>query len=158
MADEIHHFGITASDLGASVGFYTRYFDLEEVSRNDIVGPTISQAVEVPGTDMTAVMLAGENCIFEIIGYRTPEVRRRQVSNSDAGAAHVCFTVDDIDGLHERLVADGVPISIAPSDYGETRFFFFKDPDGNSVEVLRVGSNIRRAPMTAARYGSGHTS
>jgi lactoylglutathione lyase len=146
MAQELHHFGITAADLDASVAFYTKYFDLTEVSRNDLSGDTISMAVEVPGADMTTVMLAGENCILEIIGYRTPTVRATDRGNADAGAAHACFVVEDIDGLHACLVADGIHISIAPQDFGETRFFFFKDPDGLSVEVLHLGANLPRAP------------
>lgn len=149
MTAMFHHFAITVSDLDVSAAFYQRYFGLEEVSRNDIAGPELSQALDVPGTDLTALMLTSSNCILELLYFRNPEPRPLKGRlNSDVGAAHACFTVDDIEGLHRRMLEGGVDIQNQPTDFGETKYMFVKDPDGVSVEVLELGSNLPRAPLT----------
>lgn len=53
---------------------------------------------------------------------------------STTNIAHLL--VDDVDGLHDRLVAAGVRIikSLADKDYG-LRAFVFADPDGNRIDV-----------------------
>ncbi len=49
---------------------------------------------------------------------------------------------DDLDQLHERLVAHGAAITIplVTRQVGErtARWLFFRDPEGNDVEVMRV--------------------
>ena len=53
---------------------------------------------------------------------------------STTNIAHLM--VDDVDALHDRLVAAGVRIikSLADKDYG-LRAFVFADPDGNRIDV-----------------------
>jgi catechol 2,3-dioxygenase-like lactoylglutathione lyase family enzyme len=50
----------------------------------------------------------------------------------------VYLLVDDVDRLHEELVARGVPIDLAPTDqtWGN-REMYVRDPDGNSVRFGR---------------------
>jgi catechol 2,3-dioxygenase-like lactoylglutathione lyase family enzyme len=148
MSTMFHHFAITVSDLETSAAFYKEYFGLEEVSRNDIDGPELSTALDVPDTDLTALMLTSANCILELLYFRNPAGRPSDRHNSDVAAAHACFAVDDIAELHERMVAGGVDVQCPPNDFGETKYLFAKDPDGISVEVIQLGSNIPRAPLT----------
>jgi catechol 2,3-dioxygenase-like lactoylglutathione lyase family enzyme len=147
----IHHFGMTVSDLDASVAFYTKHFDLARVDGNDITGDVISRSVGLPDVDMTTCLLAGANTIFELIGYRSPSGVERPPRNCDVGACHPCFAVDDIDAIHDALVADGVTVSIPPQDFGATKFFFFLDPDGISVEVIQIGGDLGVAPLMEDR-------
>jgi predicted enzyme related to lactoylglutathione lyase len=46
---------------------------------------------------------------------------------------------DDVDGLHERLSAAGVPILTAPFDGPFGRTFVLRDPDGYAVTVHDAG-------------------
>lgn len=51
----------------------------------------------------------------------------------------VGLIVDDVDALHEELVARGVPIALAPIDqtWGN-REMYVRDPDGNSIRFINV--------------------
>jgi catechol 2,3-dioxygenase-like lactoylglutathione lyase family enzyme len=52
----------------------------------------------------------------------------------------VNLIVDDVDAIHEELVAKDVPIDLAPTDqtWGN-REMYVKDADGNSVRFIRLG-------------------
>ncbi len=42
---------------------------------------------------------------------------------------------DDAQGLHDRLAAGGVPITVAPFDSPFGRAFTFSDPDGYAITI-----------------------
>ena len=42
---------------------------------------------------------------------------------------------DDAQALHDRLAADGVPITVAPFDSPFGRTFTFADPDGYAITI-----------------------
>ena len=49
------------------------------------------------------------------------------------------FVTDDVDGVHERLAAAGVPVDQPPRDNDEYGIYhaFYRDPAGYRVEVQR---------------------
>ncbi len=152
MSSAIHHFAFTVSDLEASAAFYERHFGLRELSRNDHSGPEISEALAVVNADLTTLMLAGENCILELVAYRDPAGAGYDRRNSDVGAPHVCFEVDDVVASYEEMVADGVDIVIEPREFGaDARYFFARDPDGITVEVVTLGADAPRPPLLSRR-------
>jgi catechol 2,3-dioxygenase-like lactoylglutathione lyase family enzyme len=148
MGQVMHHFGITVSDLDRSVPFYTGYFDLTEVKRVPIVGEQISSAVGIAGVSMTCCLLAGDNTILELIEYDSPDGRPYERANSDVGAVHPCFAVDDIEALYERMKADGVHFHHAPLELGwETKMAYCLDPDGINIELLQPGAELKLANL-----------
>jgi catechol 2,3-dioxygenase-like lactoylglutathione lyase family enzyme len=56
-----------------------------------------------------------------------------------SGWGRVIFYVDDVDALHERLVAAGLSPAFAPRDaaWGE-RYFHITDPDGHELSFARL--------------------
>ena len=143
MGQVMHHFGITVSDLDRSVPFYTGYFDLRETKRVPIVGEKISSAVGIDGVSMTCCLLAGENTILELIEYASPDSGSYSLVNSDVGAVHPCFAVDDIDALYGRMTADGVHFHHPPQELGwETKMAYCLDPDGINIELLQPGAEL----------------
>jgi catechol 2,3-dioxygenase-like lactoylglutathione lyase family enzyme len=150
MGQVMHHFGITVSDLDRSVPFYTGYFDLTEVKRVPIVGDAISSAVGIDGVEMTCCLLAGDNTILELIEYTSPDGRSYGLANSDVGAVHPCFAVDDIDSLYERMKADGVHFHHPPQVLGwETKMAYCLDPDGINIELLQPGAELKLPTLLA---------
>ena len=140
MATSVHHFCMTVSDMDRSVEFYTRYFDLEPVLRTDLNGEKISAAMEIPDTDLEAVLLAGANILFELIQYRSPKGEPYSATPADVGVAHPCFAVEDLDATYARMTADGVHFTVAPQELGwETKMTYCHDPDGLIVELLQPG-------------------
>lgn len=141
----VHHIGLTVSDADRSSAFYQQYFNLREIGRWPLAGEKISRAVGLPGTDLTAVLLAAadERAVVELIEYREPDGRPYGLRNSDIGAAHVCFFVDDLNELVARLTADGVKLNAPVQELVDgTPMVYLEDPDGINVEVLQPGPGL----------------
>lgn len=150
MATAVHHFAFTVSDMERSVEFYTRYFDLEEILRTDLNGEKISAAMAIPDSDLEAVLLAGENTIFELIQFRNPRGRDYSATHADVGVAHPCFVVDDLDQKFEQMSADGVRFNAPPQVLGwETKMAYCLDPDGLVVELLQPGEPLALEQLLA---------
>lgn len=144
----IHHFAFTVSDLEASAEFYGRYFGLREISRHDHEGPEISGALAVEGAELTTLMLSGDNCVLELTRYRRPGGRPYALCNCDVGAPHVCFEVEDAAATRARMEADGVDLTSPLREFGASSYFFARDPDGVTVEVVTLAPRSPRAPLT----------
>ena len=146
----LHHVGLTVRDLERSIAFYSQLFDLEEIARVQMEGPMVATNLDVPGAEISVVLLKGENSILEFIEYNAPDDGvawdRRNV---DIGAAHVCFAVDDVEAFQAKLEATGYKLNGPPNDpipdgpAKGSRFAYFRDPDGITVEVLQPGEGIR---------------
>ena len=63
----------------------------------------------------------------------------RSLVSKGAGGGWLGFSTDDVDGLYEKLVAQGVEITQAPTDQSYGRDFGLRDPFGNN---LRIGSVV----------------
>ncbi|RLV47779.1 VOC family protein [Nocardioides mangrovicus] len=59
----------------------------------------------------------------------------RSLVSKGAGGGWLAFTSDDVDGLHQELVAQGVEVTDPPQtrDYG--RDFGIRDPFGNAIRI-----------------------
>lgn len=86
----------------------------------------------------------GRNIVFIDVGSTTIEL----VESADAGSdpatgrwAHLAFEVADVDGTYAELSALGVPFHVLPKDFPENapsvRIAFFRDPDGNVLELVQ---------------------
>lgn len=156
MAAAVHHFCLTVSDIDRSVEFYSGYFGLEEVLRTDLSGADISAAMEIPDTDLEAVLLAGENTLIELIRFRNPRGREFSAIHADVGVSHPCFAVEDLDATYARMKADGVHFNVPPQVLGwETKMTYCRDPDGLIVEILEPGGPLTLQHLIGARAGGG---
>lgn len=54
-----------------------------------------------------------------------------------AGASELCFTEEDVDGVHAAWAARGVTIAQPPTDMDFGRTFVALDPDGHRLRVFR---------------------
>ena len=146
----LHHVGLTVRDLERSIAFYKELFDLEEIARVEMEGPMVSTNLDVEGAEISVVLLKGDNSILEFIEYKAPTNGLDwDRGNADIGAAHVCFAVDDVDAFQAKLEATGHKLNGPPNDpipdgpAKGSRFAYFRDPDGITVEVLQPGEGIR---------------
>lgn len=131
-----HHYAVSVGDLAESVAFYEDVVGLdvvEEFSLDDEAFHTVT------GTDAPcdiAFMQAADGGLVELLDYDAggPNVNEN-VRNSDVGASHLCFEVEDIDEAHDA-VPDEVERISGPVAIGERSLFYFYDPDGNVVEFI----------------------
>lgn len=139
MGVQVHHTGITVSDVERSAEFY-RLFGLEEAARFELKGEAFEAAVGVPDAVAQFVMLRGTNTVVELIQYTQGAGQPFGRGNNDTGSVHVCFTVDDIEETRQKLEAAGVSLVGPPTPPEDgTSFAFVRDPDGIGVEILQVG-------------------
>ncbi|MGE4214643.1 MAG: VOC family protein [Anaerotignaceae bacterium] len=106
------------SDLEKSVAFYTELLNLEIAAR---FGSEERQIVMLGKADETKVEL-----IFEPNG---------KVENPGKGVS-IGFEIDDLDGLVRLLKESGKNVIGPRTPNPHIRYFFVKDPDGYSVQLV----------------------
>jgi glyoxylase I family protein len=85
---------------------------------------------------------AGGKIIFLQAGPTTIELIGRETYEPSVGGwDHFAFTVEDVDAAYAELRALGVPFHVEPRSVPEpapeARIAFFKDPDGNILELFQ---------------------
>jgi catechol 2,3-dioxygenase-like lactoylglutathione lyase family enzyme len=144
MAPEVHHVGITVSELERSVEFYCANFGLREIARNHLDGSLISEQTELPDTEIDVSLLAGSNTVVELLCYRNPEGKPYTLRACDAGAAHVCLVVEDLDAVHAAMRQRGVNFHARPTKLmdDDTKMVYVRDPDGIIVELIEPTAEL----------------
>jgi lactoylglutathione lyase len=137
----LDHIAITVQDMDRAVGFY-----------RDVLGfEVLGQLVLNDGAFRLVYLQAGAGRI-ELFAF-SEEGRGLDPSarNEDLGFKHVAFQVDDVDAVARRLHEHGVDFTVEPTDApGAVRLAFFRDPDGNLLEIVD-----RLPDMEEYRPGAG---
>jgi catechol 2,3-dioxygenase-like lactoylglutathione lyase family enzyme len=89
----------------------------------------------------------GRNIIFIEAGSITIELIEREGAHAPGqqGWVHFAFEVADLDAVYADLTAKGISFHDAPRDFPQpkalSRIAFFRDPDGNELELFQpIGS------------------
>jgi catechol 2,3-dioxygenase-like lactoylglutathione lyase family enzyme len=142
----IHHTGFTVADLDRSLGFYRDLLGLETVAEQEKEGGYLAAIVGHPDAHvrMAHLRVPGDGHVVELFEYLAPEGRRPGPPDpADVGTSHLCFVVDDLPALYDRLRAAGVDSFVSPPvevDTGINRggcALYLRDPDGIPVEVFQ---------------------
>ena len=125
------HSMIRVLDEARSVTFYNNAFGLEVADRYDFEG-------------FTLIYLRNPESPFEV--ELTVNKDRTTPYDLGDGYGHLAVVVDDVDAMHERVSAAGLPATPLRDfqHQGTTlaRFFFMTDPDGYKIEVIRKGGRF----------------
>jgi catechol 2,3-dioxygenase-like lactoylglutathione lyase family enzyme len=84
----------------------------------------------------------GKRIIFVTAGTTTIEIieRLEPMDKNRQGWVHFAFQVADIAAVHKELIEKGITFHIEPRLFPETspavKLAFFKDPDGNELELV----------------------
>jgi len=119
-----HHIALRTRDYAASKAFYTETLGFKVLGQ--IPGRT-------PGQDILFVDIGGTT--IELIG-----VEGAEPTKPTCGFVHLAFEVDDVDATYEALKAKGVAFHVEPRSVGDIRLAFFRDPDGNELELFHSPS------------------
>lgn len=119
-----HHIALVTGDLARLRDFYVETLGLPQIGA-----------------------FPGGRVIFVAIGSTAIEIIARDgwVGTDTGGWQHLALEVEDVDAAYEELLAKGVAFHVlpksVPDDAPLTRIAFFKDPDGNIVELYQpIGS------------------
>lgn len=116
-----HHIALRARNYAAMRSFYTETLGFR------VLG-------QIPGRN------PGQDILFLDIGGTTIELisaEGAEPGKPTSGFAHLAFEVDDVDATYEALKAKGVPFHTEPRSVGDIRLAFFRDPDGNELELFK---------------------
>ncbi len=141
------HAGITVRSMDESVKFYRDALDLE-VAYDRILDKDYLRAVlNLPMPSIRSVYLNIPGGGFlELLEYQGIERMSAASRPCDYGAGHVCFYVEDVDALFDRVVDRGYltrsdhPVDITHGPNAGARSAYLVDPDGYLVE------RFQRAP------------
>ena len=130
MAKPIHSM-IRVLDEARSVAFYRGVFGLEIADRYEF-------------ESFTLIYMRDPASQFEL--ELTVNRGRGEPYQLGDGYGHLAFVVEDLDAEHARMDRDGAapgPVrTLEREGQPFARFFFIKDPDGYSIEVLQRGGRF----------------
>ncbi|MFN8512839.1 MAG: VOC family protein [Thermomicrobiales bacterium] len=127
-----HHLALATRNFDRLRDFYTQTLGLP------ILGGFPGERIIFLGAGTTAIELLEEGT--------TPR------PHDPTGWSHLALEVADLDAAHATLAARGVPFHLPPENYPPdtptVRIAFFRDPDGNEIELIQPLTT--RYPLTAA--------
>jgi glyoxylase I family protein len=114
----LHHASLVVSDTVAALAIYVGILGLEQTERPDLgfpgawlqLGEQQIHLLELPNTD--------------------PTTGRPEHGGRDR---HVALSTDALDPIRESLEKAGIAYTLSKSG---RRALFFRDPDGNAIEIL----------------------
>src|SRR5688572_1279225 len=138
------HGGITVSDIDRSLPFYRDGLGLEIEFDRILDAPYLREVLGLTFDQIRAVYLRIPGGGFvELLEYRGIERFPAASRPCDYGAGHLCFYVDGIDEVFERLSGMGYAarseavVDITAGPNMGARSVYFADPDGYPVELFQ---------------------
>jgi catechol 2,3-dioxygenase-like lactoylglutathione lyase family enzyme len=140
----LFHGGISVADLDRSLAFYRGELGLEVLAQRDATDGYLGRMHGLPFTLVRIAFLAIPNstAVIELLEYRGVSLQKPAYIPMDPGTGHVCFLVDDLHALFDRLRASGhnsrsdAPIEITAGPNRGSWAAYFEDPDGYPVEFI----------------------
>jgi len=152
----IDHIALMVTDLERSLRFYRDLLGLEVVSPEEHIGGPVAEMVAIPDVHMREYRLRAKGGVhgysrdegdgqltLDLIEWIKPESPFERSPIHHVPSAHICFGVDDLPSIYERLKAEGVEFVSPPVRFtgeGEWHVLFFYDPDGNLLEMNEIGT------------------
>lgn len=136
------HVTVCVSDLGAAKRFF-RLLGLEEDKAVVISGERFASymGLDEIEADHVTLVLPGASPRFEVqlLHYRRPEAGRdpNMTRLDRLGFNHICFAVDDVEALVDKLRLSGVEVRGELKGFHNRQLFFLTGPDGITVELAQ---------------------
>ena len=139
--------GITVSDMPRALQFYRDVLDFQLVGEREIPAADIARLHGIPAARVRVATLRLGDEQIELIAWQSPRGRAMPADSRshDQWFQHIAIIVSDMDAAYRRLQRHEIEgISSAPQrlpDWNPTaggiEAYYFKDPDGHALEVLR---------------------
>jgi catechol 2,3-dioxygenase-like lactoylglutathione lyase family enzyme len=143
MVTRARHTGVVVADIDRAQRFYETFLNLKVARRMEESGPFIETLLGLPGVNVTTVKMEGApgQIIVELLYFHShKDPAPRPPAPYSIGPTHMALTVDDVDGLYEKMSAAGTPFISRPqlSVDGIAKVAFCRDPDGMMLELVQM--------------------
>ena len=145
-----HHHGFTVSDAERSITFYRDLLGLELVrvsERRDL--PSYDRMLGHDNVVLKVAILCHpvNDFILELVEYKNPVGRNRELDNSFIGSSHLAFEVDDVDVVYELFRDAGYgainpPVDVERDGIAVARAMYGLAPDGISIEIFQEFEDV----------------
>lgn len=146
---DLHHLGITVSDIERSIVFYRDLLGLTLVGRRAKVDADyVALQTGYEGVELSVASFKvspESNQSLEVVEYLNHAGAPSQPATNRPGSSHLCLLVTDLPACYEDLKQNGVrfksePVRITagPNKGGLVVYFF--DPDGYNLELFQPPS------------------
>jgi catechol 2,3-dioxygenase-like lactoylglutathione lyase family enzyme len=136
-----HHTAISVTDLDRSIHFYRDLLGMTLEWRIDHrKNEALEKVLALKNVDVSYAMLSGWGGRVEIFQYHSPQGQPFPPDKPvcDRGITHFGFQVEDIDGLYEKLLGEGVRFNTSPQVIRPgVKATYFHDPDGMTLELVQ---------------------
>ena len=148
MVGRIYHVGLTVSDLERSIAFYRDVLGLEFQGEIFMEGEETDKMFRRVNCKARVAYLNGSKAVeappVELIQFVNNEVKKVPSDLFTTSISEVCFYTDDIDSAYKHLVDNNVEclsetqyFDFRADGFGESRAFYFRDPDGIILEMMQ---------------------
>jgi catechol 2,3-dioxygenase-like lactoylglutathione lyase family enzyme len=149
------HVGISVADLDRSVAFYQALTGLEPVVRDETMqGAGFARSQGLATTRLRYATLRLDNLGIDLIQFQEPVGEPAKVAANRPGAMHLCFEVDDLSAVYDRMRKAGFDFlgppytftveEVSPPDAAGTEVAYFNDPDGTNLELIAPRGGFAR--------------
>jgi lactoylglutathione lyase len=143
---DIHHLGLTVSDIERSIQFYRDMLGMELIRRRPSV--TADYVSQQTGYDNVELNVASfqispdSKQSLEVVQYMNHAGEPSEPATNQAGSSHLCLLVDDLKTCYENLRSKGVrfksePVTITAGPNEGGLVIYFSDPDGYMLELFQ---------------------
>jgi len=142
---KLNHITLVVKDVEKSKQFYKETLGFEPGFEKEISGEQYSKVTGYPDLRLKFAVLKipDSDVIIELAQFINPE---QQVNND---FRHIAFEVENIDKICEKLKRLGIktvsePVTISGQGKGldGKKFFYFKDLDGNLIEIFNKKGDL----------------
>lgn len=143
---DMHHLGLTVSDIERSIAFYRDTLGMTLVRRRPKVDA--DYVAKQTGYEHVALSVASfkvspdSRQSLEVVEYLNHAGPPSEPATNRAGTSHLCLVVDDLRACYGALREQGVRfksepvrISAGPNEGGWVVYFY--DPDGYTLELFQ---------------------
>ena len=147
MVERVDAVGMTVADMDRSIMFYSKILNFEKVSDTEVAGEDYEHLEGVFGLRMRVVRMKLGDEAIELTEYLAPKGRPIPVDSrsNDRWFQHIAIITSDMEKAYMWLRQNRVEhASSGPQrlpdwnkNAGGIKAFYFKDPDGHSLEILQ---------------------
>lgn len=160
----VDHVAMTVPDLEAGIRFFVDVVGGEHVYTtgvfDDPTGDWMATNINVDARARLRIAMVrlGSTTTLELFEYEAPDQRTQIPRNSDLGASHLCFYVDDMDAAVAylktvegvRVLGEPTPVGAGQPNHGAT-FVYWLSPWGHQLELISVPDGYDYETTTDAR-------